>query len=616
MLGEWLGAAVEPSEDDAPPAVEEPHRVEVPGRPDALAGADAVAYRTTFPDPREGEETRASVVLEGLYGRARVWHDGELLGEHDTYFRPARFEIEPSAENELVVECRRPTDGFGGVHETDLLPETERVPGIWWDARVETHGPVAFTDLSVQPRLEDDRAVIDAELTVDAADSVDDRVTFSLRPEGFRGGGAMERARLQAAASERTTVRREIEVRDPQFWWPRGLGSQHRYEVRAKRDGEERAATTGFCTVSLDDGLTVNGQAMRARGFNVLPSGEPAADVDAAVEANANLVRAHAHVPSPAFHDACDEAGLLVWQDLPLTGDVEFDPERGEQLADALVGACNAHPSVAAYGVHDDPRAPFETPLGAGRLARSRIRWRAWRTGYDRSADEALAAAYETDRPVVPVAGPPGTDPDAAHIYPGWDYGDADDVEWLLDTYPSLGDVVTEFGAGSRVDIGGDAPDPAGLVARLDAEDAAGSQRRQARTTKRVAETLRRRGADVLAAFALRDVRETGGMGVLDAAGHPKPGYEALADAYRPVQAVLDDTPRPGTAGVSVVNDGHERVEATVEWTAGDRGGSFDASVDPLDSARAGGLKIPDDAEAVRLELVVDGDRTTNTYDL
>jgi beta-mannosidase len=426
----------------------------------------------------------------------------------------------------------------------------------------------------------------------------------------------MERARLQAAARERTTVRREIEVRDPQFWWPRGLGSQHRYEVRAKRDGEERAATTGFCTVSLDDGLTVNGQAMRARGFNVLPSGEPAADVDAAVEANANLVRAHAHVPSPAFHDACDEAGLLVWQDLPLTGDVEFDPERGEQLADALVGACNAHPSVAAYGVHDDPRAPFETPLGAGRLARSRIRWRAWRTGYDRSADEALAAAYETDRPVVPVAGPPGTDPDAAHIYPGWDYGDADDVEWLLDTYPSLGDVVTEFGAGSRVDIGGDAPDPAGLVARLDAEDAAGSQRRQARTTKRVAETLRRRGADVLAAFALRDVRETGGMGVLGAAGHPKPGYEALADAYRPVQAVLDDTPRPGTAGVSVVNDGHERVEATVEWTAGDRGGSFDASVDPLDSARAGGLKIPDDAEAVRLELVVDGDRTTNTYDL
>lgn len=615
MLGQWLGAAIEPSEDDAPPAVEDPRPVEVPGRPDALAGADAVAYRTTFSDPREGDETRATLVLEGLYARARVWHDGELLGEHDAYFRPARFEFEPSADNELIVECRRPDDAFGGVHETDLLPETDRVPGIWWDARVETHGPVALADLSVTPRLGDDRAVIEAELTVDAAEAIDERATLSLRPKGFRGGAAMERARVQAAAGERVTVAREIEVRDPQFWWPRDLGSQHRYEVAAKLGGAERSATTGFCTVSLDDdaGLVVNGRPARARGINVLPSDDPVADVEAAAGANANMVRAHAHVPSPSFREACDENGLLLWQDLPLTGDVEFDPDRGAELADALVEECRSSPSVAIYGVHDDPKAPFERPLGSGRLARSRLRWRAWRTEYDRSGADEIADSFDTDRPVVPVAGPPGTDPDAANLYPGWDYGTADDVDWLLHRYPGLGDVVSEFGAGSVVERAGAEP-ASGLVDRLGSDDPATTQREQARTLKRVGETLRRRGADAIAAFALRDVRPAGGMGVLDADGHEKPGYEALADAYEPVQAVLDAAPSPGAVGVTVVNDTPEPADATVEWSAGDRSGSFDATVDPLDSAAAGGLKIPADADEVVLELTVGDERVTNTY--
>ncbi|SNZ12285.1 beta-mannosidase [Natronoarchaeum philippinense] len=616
MLDQWQGAAVEPSDDDEPPVLDDPDPVDIPGRPDALAGADAVAYRTTFPDPRDDEETRATLVLDGLYAHARVWHDGELLGEHDTYFRPARFEFEPSADNELIVECRRPDDGFGGVHETDRLPESARVPGIWWDAHVETHGPVALVDLSVTPRLDENRGTITAELTVDAAEQIDERATLSLRPEGFRGGGAMERVHVQADAGERVTVQREIEVREPRRWWPRDLGSQHRYTVRAKLDGAERAATTGFSTVSLDDdGLRINGRRARARGVNVVPSEDPVGAVEAAAAANANLVRAHAHVASPSFREACDEAGLLLWQDLPLSGPVDVDPERGAELADALVETTRASPSVGVYGVHDDPADPFEQPLGSGTIARSRLRWRAWRTDYDRSTADEIAATFDTDRPVVPVAGPPGTAPDAANLYPGWDYGVAADIDRLLDRYPGLGEVVSEFGAGSVVDPDGTDSVP-GLADRIEANDPERTQREQARTVKRVGETLRRNGAAVVAAFALQDARPAGGMGLLAADGGEKPAYSALADAYEPLQAVLDDTPRPGTVGVTVVNDTGEHAEATVEWTAGDRGGSFDATVEPLDSESAGGVKIPDGADEVVLTLSNDGEGVTNTYRL
>ena len=41
-------------------------------------------------------------------------------------------------------------------------------------------------------------------------------------------------------------------------------------------------------------------------------------DIQLARNANMNMIRVHAHVDrEPEFHDACDEIGVLVWQDLP-----------------------------------------------------------------------------------------------------------------------------------------------------------------------------------------------------------------------------------------------------------------------------------------------------------
>ncbi len=616
MLGQWLGAAVEPNDENDPPTMESPQPVAVPGRPAALSGADAVAYRTDFSDPCSDGDTRATLELAGLYGRARIWLNGTFLGSHESYFTPWRTTFDPEPENELVVECRRPADAFGGIYETDLLPAEHRVPGIWWGASVEPHGPVTITDLSVTPELEGDGGAIHAAITVDAAEPVDDRVTLSIRPKGFRGGGAMERARVEAAAGERVVVDRRIEVREPRLWWPRGFGSQHRYAVHAKLGEQEEIATTGFSTISYgDDGLVVNGRPIPARGFNVLPGAEAEETVERAIDANANLLRTHAHVPSSAFYDVCDEAGLLVWQDVPLTGPVEYDPKRGIDVCAALVERCESRPSVAAYGVHDDPRSPFETPLGSGRLARMRLRWRAWRTAFDRTAADTLADGIETDRPVFPVMGSPGTEPDASHLYPGWEYGTAEDIEWLTQRYPGLGDVVTEFGAGSLTENGEGAPGTHPAFDRLD-DRPVETQHEQGRILKHVAERLRLEHVDVLAAFTLQDVRPGGGMGVVDANGIEKRSFDPIAAAYEPVQAVVTDPLTPGAVGVTVINDTHERVSGTVDWESGTRSGVVDVDAEPLSRVSVGGARVDDDAEELVLELSTDGQTVRNSYRL
>ncbi|WP_137283656.1 glycoside hydrolase family 2 protein [Halorussus salinisoli] len=626
-LTDWTGAAVEPSAGDGPPSPEEWHPVEVPGRPERFADADAVAYRTEFSDPRDADE-RATLELRGLFAHARIWLNGESLGEHDAYFVPARYELDLDAENELVVECRAP-ETFGGVYATDRVPDECAVPGIWWAADLETHPDTFIDALSLTPRRTDDGAVIDAELTVEAGESLDDRVSLSVRPQGFRGGGVMERARIEADAGERATVEKRLELRDPAYWWPAGHGPQHRYAVRARLGDSERVVKTGLSDVRRgEDGLLVNGQQVRARGFSLLPTGDPTWDVERAANANANFVRAYGHVPPAEFYEAAAEAGLLVWQDLPLVGSdgsgesAGSDADRATELAGTLSTSVERHPCVAAFGVRSDPTDHL-AGVGPSRLARYKVRWRAWRAGYDAAADRDLAEAFPDDAVVFPVSGAPGIDPDAAHVYPGWDYGDESDAEWVLDRYDCDG-AVGGFGAGSLT--AEDGHDAAGFDA--DAHDAyvessdgdsavEASQAYQTRVLKSVTETLRRRGTGLLAADALRDADAGAGMGVLSADGSEKAGYEAMAASLEPVQVVLDAYPAGGeTRELTVLNDTPETVSGTVSWSAGDRTGGTDVEVEPYGREGAGNMTVPADAESVEMSFGRADGAVRNVYRL
>jgi len=606
MLEEWQARVVGGTEERS---------VSVPGRPSAFAGADAVRYRTRFPDPRSGEDAVAILRLDGLYAHATVDVAGQLLGgevpvEHDAYFEPLSVPFEPAPDEELVVTCRSPRDRFGGLHDTDTVPDSATVPGIWWGATLETAPLPCIERVDVRPELTDTGARLHVRTTVLTDGPLEDRLTYSLTPVG--GGtaaGMLERTTVTAEAAGVTAVEHTIDVRNPALWWPRGLGDQERYALRATLDGDEHTVTTGVCTTTLADGqLRVNGEPFPVRGVN-LTTGD-ADDVERALDVNANLVRGHAHVLPPAVYERCDEEGLLVWQDLPLTGPGAFDPDRGRALARALARTYGRHPSLAVYGVHDDPVVAFPDGLGAGFLDRLRLRWRAWRADYDPGPAGTVAEAFPGTEPAVPVIGGPGVEGDAAAYYPGWDHGEPADIDALLDRYPA--DLVAEFGAGSLV--AADTGDAAGFdAAKHDRHadgDADASQAYQADLLRTVTERLRRRSVGAIA-FALRDT-DRAGMGVYAADGTPKAARESLARAFEPVQAFLAE-PGAGRSPVVVVNDRPEALSTTLSWEAGDRRGELSPTVDGR--GRWSGGPIPSGAERVVLRLHV-GDRTVeNVYD-
>ncbi|WP_049941356.1 glycosyl hydrolase 2 galactose-binding domain-containing protein [Halorhabdus utahensis] len=615
MMNEWRAARVEPGGDRPDPATWEP--VEVPGRPAAFAGADAVAYRSTFADPT-AEDEHATLVLEGVYAHARVWLNDTFLGEHDAYFEPLRLRLDAAlaAENELLVECRPPEDRFGGSYETDEVPDELAVPGIWWDVDVETYTDHHILDLSARPRVDDEDARFDVRATVLAETALDDRLTFSVKPEGSRRGrGMMDRTAIEADAGERTTVEYTIDIRDPALWWPHDLGEQNRYVIRAKLDDDERTLTTGLCSVDDDesDGLRVNDTPMTARGVGLLAA-EPE-DIERAVDLNANLVRAHAHVPSPAVYEAADEAGVLVWQDLPLTGPGPFDIERGRDLTGRLVSAYEHHPGFAAISVHDDPVTVSDGPLGSGFLDRLRLRWRRFRADYDHEPAETVAAEVPDGIVTLPVVGPPGIEPDATSLYPGWRYGQAVDVDQLLERNPSLDSVVGEYGAGSLgvedpVDVDGFDREVHDYHVSGGVEDSQAYQRSVIAT---VTERLRLRGTDVLVAGSLRDLGDAG-MGVLARDGTPKDAHDALASAFEPVQAMLADPRAGGESDVVVHNDLPTDVTDRLTWEVGGETGEADVAIGAASSETVTSISIPQDAETITLSLA--GHSVSNTYQL
>jgi beta-mannosidase len=617
MDAEWTAAAVEPSVGREPPSADDWTTVSVPGRPARFADADAVAYRTRLPTFRAA--SRALLSLERCYASARIWIDDTFIAETDSVVEPIRAVYDPAGDRELLVECRAPRDAFGGMDDSPELPATDRVPAITAEPQVTAVPPTAVVDIDVEPRPRADPPAFHVTVTVDSEHGVADQCRLSVRPEGFRGAGTMGRIPIECSAGERASASTTVEISDAREWWPRDLGPQHRYAIRASLDSHERTTTAGFCRVS-DEGetLAVNGQRYRPRGIAIGPTVDPQVAVKRALDANATLLRAHAHVPSHALHRLCDETGLLVWQDLPLTGSVSPEGDRGRELASALGTQYGHHPSIACYGGHDDPVRPFAGRLGGGSVGRTRFRWRTWRTEVDRATIERIAAAFPDDAVALPVSGQPGTAPDAAHLYPGWQYGTPYLLDWLLDRYPALGRIVGEFGAGSLLDATGESVpglDSEALAAVADPADPASTQRAQARIIKRVAEGLRRRGAALSVAYRLTDPTPTGGMGLCQADGTPKPALGALETAFEPVLAVLDGPPT-GTVTVSVLNDRPRQQSGTLEWAAGHRSGQLDVEVDPISRADAGAITIADGADRVTLALTV-GDRTVkNVYQI
>ncbi|HEX2383148.1 MAG TPA: hypothetical protein VHI95_10955 [Acidimicrobiales bacterium] len=665
--------------------------IEVPGHwrsTAAFADADGpMLYHTRFEEGRPPSAGRSWLTFDGLFYQGDVWLDGAYLGDTEGYFLPHTFEIteqiEERTEHELAVEvtCAPQTDrtakrNITGVFQHwDCLDPDWNPGGIWRSVRVEHTGPVRIRDLRVLCReATPEQAVVLFRANL---------LTLEARAVVLRSSvGAVDHELEQSLAAGENHVEWTVAIDHPALWWPWALGPQpmHDAVVEAWVDDElshRRAVRTGLRRVDLDRWIcSVNGERLFLKGSNHGPTRmalaeatpqELARDVQLAKDAGLDLLRLHAHVTRPELYDAADEAGMLLWQDMPLQwGYARGIRRQAVRQARVAVQVLGHHPSIAIWCGHNEPMAIDIDPGGQIDAATGRAALRAqmlptWnRSILDRSVKHALEQADGT-RPVVAHSGvlphPPQLDGTDSHLYFGWYWGDERDFPKLCATVPRLARFVTEFGAQA---VPADAtfcepdrwPDldwqhlgrkhalqkrmfdrhvPPADYQRFD-EWRVATQRYQATVVKHHIETLRRlkyRPTGGFAQFCFADGMPAVTWSLLGHDRQPKLAYDALAHACQPVIVVADRMPasvHPDQAlalDIHVVSDRREplvgcTVTARLAWTDGQHEWRFIGDVGADACVRVGTLQavVPSVDGPLTLELVLDGPvHATNAYE-
>lgn len=318
------------------------------------------AWRLGF-EVEGGLASHEALVFEGLDTYCSVWLNGERLLTTDNMFVPHRVDVrdrllpgrnelllcfEPALARAREVEAVHGKRALWNGDSARLHARKAQYHFGWdWGPELVTSGPwravrrhgwaVRIDEL--QCRSEVDVAARRATLRIAArleGAVAGQRLAFELRdPQGQ----SIAVQSVPADAAQAT-----LNVADAQLWWPLGLGEQPLYTLVARvMDGEsvlaEDSRRIGLRTLRLvqepvegEAGSSfhfeVNGRDFFAGGANWIPDDNlleritPARyreRVAQAAAANMNMLRiwgggVYEH---EAFYEACDEMGILVWQD-------------------------------------------------------------------------------------------------------------------------------------------------------------------------------------------------------------------------------------------------------------------------------------------------------------
>jgi hypothetical protein len=464
-----------------------------------LGGLDhhgTVWFRTSFQHHRRAGYT--DIHFEGVDYFADVFLNGQHMGNHAGYFEPFSFDVTKtlrSGTNCLAVRVESPyeTPGSDGWHlhkrlikgvlnhhdcrpggGWDSVGQSYNTGGIWNRINLRHHGDVTIEHMLLRADMDLHPPALHIEIAFkNRGPQQHTSLELACIPDNFKGSTMQAEYPLDLIEGE-NIHKFDMPVEDAHVWQPWDRGFPYLYNVtaslRLEKDTVRYASLFGFRSIQVEAGFQwyLNGERYFPRGSNYLPSqwlsetlfpdvinsnqhpfgggplalpdGGPALDfytrdISLAKQANLNILRVHAHVLPSEFHEVCDRAGLLVWQDFALQWGYSDEPavqSEAERQIKAMVTMLYNHPSIAAWCCHNESPwdAPWMAPKGGGRYDPS----------HNRDLDTRLETTVRALDPLRYIHRNSGTGD--GHIYPGWYVGHWRDFKFI-----PAAPFVTEYGA-------------------------------------------------------------------------------------------------------------------------------------------------------------------------
>ncbi len=331
-------------------------------------------YRRHFKLPPGYRDGRVFLHFDAVMVGTTPVINGHALPQRLGGYLPSRYEITDwlkDSDNVLavIVDSRWSNCPPEGSPEGPKRIDYLEPGGIIRSARLEVFPQTFISDVFAKPvKVLDSGRYIEVTCTIDAAEAASKPVRIEVELwDGKRVLSGTSRNLSVGKAGQIEAVIRLENLGNVKLW---DFDAPHLYDVAAKLLIDEMPVhdyivRTGIRDARFElDGFFLNGRRLQIFGLNrhelfpyvgfAMPRRVMRQDAEMLRhEFNCNMVRCSHYPQSEAFLDACDELGLMVWEEVPgwgYLGDEAWKELLVRDVREMVVRDRN-HPSVIIWGV-------------------------------------------------------------------------------------------------------------------------------------------------------------------------------------------------------------------------------------------------------------------------
>ncbi len=322
-------------------------------------------YAKIFTVTAEEAACRSMVMFEGVMASAKVYLNGELLGEHLGGYTGFTFEMTgklTEGENTLVVEVDSAEPE--GVPPFGFAIDYLTFGGIYRDVSLRFTGSTYISNVFAKPeQVLEEKKALTTDVTLNATTPESGTVTVTLTGDGVSESVSKD---VTLEVGETVVSLNLSDLTGIQLW---DLDNPALYTVSVEYKSDSCADDTstrvGFRTAEFTDhGFYLNGKNVKIRGLNrhqsypyvgyAMPARAQRKDADILkMDLGLNLARTSHYPNSKYFLDRCDEIGLMVFTEIP--GWQHIGNEAWKKVAvqnvREMICTDRNHPCIILWGV-------------------------------------------------------------------------------------------------------------------------------------------------------------------------------------------------------------------------------------------------------------------------
>ncbi|GAB6099195.1 glycoside hydrolase family 2 protein [Halanaerocella petrolearia] len=386
-------------------------------------------YKKTFTvDKNIAEYSKINLVFAGIDTIAEIYLNDQLLGKTNNMFIEYSFDVKENlikGDNELKVKFVSAKKNSQTIKDNDAVKidatnDTVRnyirkaqysfgwdwgptlvQTGLWRPVYLEYLTKAKLKDLYVATSsITDQEAILEVSGKLNLFSEEEVEVELVTEFEGKE----ISKTKVDLYPEEKgKQIKAKLKIDNPKLWYPQGRGNQPLYDIifivwQKDKIITEEKVRTGIRTVNLlqeqdDIGesfiLEVNGERIFAKGANWIPGDSflPRMTkekyeeyLDLAVEANMNILRVWGGgiYENKEFYQACDERGILVWQDFMYAcaeypDQLDWFRKQAKKEAIEVVKKLRNHPSIVLWCGNNEVNWIFGQQKGKDEVAGNKI---------------------------------------------------------------------------------------------------------------------------------------------------------------------------------------------------------------------------------------------------